>query len=77
MQKLGLYDVSAPPSGRKRTKARAALLMAPPDLQVRSSFEVGDTVYLTRGARRARLARNPHLTAREGCAPASVSRALR
>ena len=51
MQKLGLYDVPAPPSGRKRTKARTALLMTPPDLDVRSSFEPGDTVYLTRGAR--------------------------
>lgn len=51
MRKLGLYDVPAPPSGRKRTKARTALLMAPPDIDVRSSFEVGDTVYLTRGVR--------------------------
>ena len=51
MQKLGLYEAPTLPSGRKRTKARTALLMTPPDLQVRSSFEVGDTVYLTRGAR--------------------------
>ena len=46
MQKLGLDNLPKP-----RTKARTALLMAPPDLDVRSSFEPGDTVYLTRGAR--------------------------
>lgn len=51
MQKLGLYDAPTLPSGRKRTKARTALLMTPPDNIVRSSFEPGDTVYLTRGAR--------------------------
>ena len=45
MQKLGL-DQPKP-----RTKARTALLMTPPDLDVRSSFEPGDIVYLTRGVR--------------------------
>ena len=41
MQKLGLDNLPKP-----RTKARTALLMTPPDLDVRSSFEVGDIVYL-------------------------------
>lgn len=60
MQKLGLDNLPKP-----RTKARTALLMAPPDLDVRSSFEVGDTVYLTRGAFKAKPPTSERMTANQ------------
>ncbi len=60
MQKLGLDNLPKP-----RTKARTALLMAPPDLQVRSSFEVGDTVYLTRGVSKTKPPTSERMTANQ------------